>query len=33
MEENLDAVIRKYLQKDDIFKISRTLIQMIVHLD
>lgn len=32
LDENLDLVIRGELQKEDIFKISRTLIQMIIHL-
>jgi hypothetical protein len=32
LDRNLDAVIRTELQKEDIFKISRTLIQMVLHL-
>lgn len=32
LENNLDIVIRGELQKEDIFKISRTVIQMVIHL-
>ena len=32
LDLSLDAVIRRELQKEDIFKISRTLIQMVLHL-
>ena len=32
LDLNLDAVIRTELQKEDIFKISRTLIQIVIHL-
>ena len=32
LERNLEAVIREELQKDDIFKLARALIQLVVHL-
>ena len=32
LDQNLDTVIRGELQKEDIFKISRLIIQMVVHL-
>lgn len=32
LDQNLEAVIRRELQKEEIFKISRTLIQMVLHL-
>lgn len=32
LDLNLDTVIRGELEKEDIFKIARTLIQMVIHL-
>ena len=32
LENNLDIVIRGELQKEDIFKISRVVILMVIHL-